>query len=209
MHGKYGISLLPALAALALLGSCAAGPGLDDTAGQQLQPGPAALQLELPDTAGRPASALGGMQAVLNGHNLLQPEQYLQSSFDVGVVNYLGTDVLEFPETGDDFSYVLYGLSGVISYHEIDTLSLDTLSDDQGRIFHVAVSDYESGRFEWYGPFTDATQFELDLLHSRNVSPEGNAYVIVGVSGSEALSYVGNIDVEVSVIPGSPVDPLA
>ena len=211
MCGKFRIAPVLIVLAVLLVGlvSCEGGNSLPLAQTQNEGVIGEAYSFVLPDAENRDASWLESHQEMQSGNNLLEPQKYIQSSFDVTVTDFLGTDVLEFPTTGEDCSYVMYGLSGINQYQEIHGLGMNTLTLDEGRVFHVAVSDYESGRFEWFGPYTDDEEIVLDLKHRRNVNQDGRAYVVIALSGSEDQAIVGSISVEVDYLPGSPVDPKA
>ncbi|MEZ5339386.1 MAG: hypothetical protein R3F46_14135 [bacterium] len=72
-------------------------------------------------------------------------------------------------------------------------INLRLRSDDTPSEFHISIANYGSGRWDWFGPFTDG-RVRLPLSEAATgdyISPLGNAFVSVVAFGGSSFDIVG------------------
>lgn len=138
-------------------------------------------------------------QSVHDGSNELDETRIFAKS--EGVYNFEdgGKDYINFPAAGVGMHYAVFGLKDIPVGSIIRGIRFTTdfnSSESDDAEYYVAYSNYETGVFQWYGPYAEG-DIELYNLFTNNVSVGQKAYFTIAVTGNNYYSDV--TDVEVSI----------
>lgn len=105
-----------------------------------------------------------------------------------GGVSDLGEATKLDSPTGGPAAYALYRFT--LGGAEPGVVTVDANLHGAGASYFVAVADYQSERWHWTGPFTDA-QVALPVSLVDATSAQGNAFVAIAAYGGSQLDIVG------------------
>ncbi|MEZ5337223.1 MAG: hypothetical protein R3F46_03075 [bacterium] len=218
-----GITGLIAGSIVMLAASCSGSSGLENT------PAPAdletvigeAITMEQPQSLEKTGSGwqdwgtagdmidwysvwLGLHQSVGYGNNKLDETKWVAKSSGVYSFEQGEQDYINFPASGTGSSYVQFGLKDIPFGMVIREISFETdfnSSENPSAGYYVGYSNYESGAYQWYGPFYEG-HVEVHNLFTDNVNDQQRGYFIIAVSGNSYFTDVSDVEVEI----GNPVE---
>jgi hypothetical protein len=135
---------------------------------------------------------------VQQGYNTLDLTKNLSKSAGASSFNYGEHDYIGFEPAGNGLQFVEFGIKNVPFGQIIRSIKVDGYMpqhESEGAGFFVAYGNYETGGFQWYGPFARDAQIEVYNLWTDNVNDQNRGYIIIAVSGTEQSSSISGVEV--------------
>lgn len=143
-------------------------------------------------------------QSVGYGVNDLDETKLITKS--EGVYNFEddGKDYLNFPATGGGLNYAVFGVKDVPQGAIMKGIRFTTdfnSSESPNAEYYVRYSNYESGVYQWYGPFAEG-EYEVYNFYTNNINEYQRGYFTIAITGNNYYSDVTDVE----VIIGDPID---
>lgn len=134
---------------------------------------------------------------VQQGYNTLDLTNYLSKSAGASSFNYGEHDYIGFEPAGNGMQFVEFGIKNVPFGQIIRSIRVDGYMpqhESASAGFYVAYGNYETGGFQWYGPFARDVEIEVDNMETDNVNVQGRGYIMIAVSGTQLSSSISRVE---------------